>query len=155
MKTLFTCCCIVGLLAAPWPSTRADGPTDELEGAWFVYAVTMNGVKATDRIAGGLKITVRGNKLMVKPGLSVDGNGKVEVGDAEGNEATFAVDRTKTPGHIDLSFGAGGNKIAVKGIYTIEKGELKICFSPKARPKNFANVVESGETLLIAKRLKP
>jgi hypothetical protein len=56
---------------------------------------------------------------------------------------------------IDLMFGSGGNKIEVKGIYVVEKEELKICFSPTSRPKDFANQVDSGQTLLIAKREKP
>ena len=136
-------------------AAKAGEPAGALEGKWTVVAAVMNGVKATDRIAGRLMVTVRGNKLMLKPGLSVDGNGKVELGDSQGNEATFTLDPKTSPAQIDLTFGSGKNKIAVKGIYEIEKGELKICFSPKARPKDFANVAESGQTLLVARRDKP
>jgi uncharacterized protein (TIGR03067 family) len=142
-------------LIAATPNVGADEPAGKLEGTWTVVAATMNGVKATDRIAGRLKVTVRDNKLMLKPGLSVDGNGKVELGDSEGNEAAFTLDPAKSPAQINLTFGSGGNKIEVKGIYLIEKEELKICFSPKARPKDFANAVESGQTLLVAKRDRP
>jgi uncharacterized protein (TIGR03067 family) len=146
---------VATLLIASTRRSGADEPARQLEGKWTVVAAVMNGVKATDRIAGRLSVTVRGNKLMLKPGLSVDGNGKVELGDSQGNEATFTLDPKTSPAQIDLTFGSGRNKIAVKGIYEIEKGELKICFSPKARPKDFANVAESGQTLLVAKRDKP
>ena len=85
------------LLMAAAPKTGADEPAGKLEGTWTVVAATMNGVKATDRIAGRLKVTVRDNKLMLKPGLSVDGNGKVELGDSEGNEAAFTLDPARRP----------------------------------------------------------
>lgn len=143
------------VLAAALQSASADEPASVLEGRWTVVAVTMNGVKATDRIAGGLMVTVRGNKLMLKPGLAVDGNGKVEPGDAAGTEATFTLDLKKSPAHIDLTFGAGRDKAVLKGIYVLDKGELRICFHNKVRPVNFANVAESGETLLVARREKP
>lgn len=146
---------IAAFLIAAAPKAGADEPAGQLEGKWTVVAAVMNGVKATDRIAGRLTVTVRGNKLMLKPGLSVDGNGKVELGDSEGNEAVITLNPKTSPAQIDLTFGSGRNKIAVKGIYEIEKGELKICFSPRARPKDFANVAESGQTLLVAKRDKP
>src|SRR5579859_3030650 len=68
------------LLSAATPKAGADEPPGKLEGTWAVVGVTMNGVKATDLIASGLTVTVRGNKLMLKPGLAVDGNGKVEPG---------------------------------------------------------------------------
>jgi uncharacterized protein (TIGR03067 family) len=156
MRKRFLLLVAVGaLLTAVVLRAGADEPVGKLEGTWTVVAATMNGVKATDRIAGRLKVTVRDNKLMLKPGLSVDGNGKVELGDSEGNEATFTLDPAKSPGQINLRFGSGNNKIEVKGIYTVEKDELKICFSPKARPKDFDNAAESGQTLLIAKRDKP
>jgi uncharacterized protein (TIGR03067 family) len=87
--------------------------------------------------------------------LAVDGNGKVEVGDPEGNDATFTLDAAKSPAHIDLTLGSGKDERIIKGIYAIEKGELKICFSPVARPKHFANLADSGQTLLVAKRDKP
>ena len=87
---------------------------------------------------------MRGEKLLLKPGLSVDGNGKVEPGSKEGDEVVFTLDPTKSPAHIDLTFRPRKDKIALKGIYVIEKGELKIRFSYAARPADFANVAESG-----------
>lgn len=144
---------VLGLIGAMSPRVGADEPA-KLDGAWTVIAATMNGVKATDRVAGRLKITVRDNKLMLKPGLSVDGNGKVELGDSEGNEAIFSLDSAKSPAQIDLTFGTGRNKVVVKGIYLIENDELKICFSPRGRPLDFANPADSGQTLLVAKRDK-
>ncbi len=156
MKKRAILCVAVGtLLIAATPNSGADEPAGTLEGKWTVVAAVMNGVKATDRIAGRLKIAVRGNKLMLKPGLSVNGNGKVELGDSQGNEATFSLDPKTSPAQIDLTFGSGRNKIAVKGIYSVEKDELKLCFSPRERPKDFENVARSGQTLLVAKRDKP
>jgi uncharacterized protein (TIGR03067 family) len=146
---------ISALLCAATPKATAEEPASELEGDWWVVAVTMDGIKAQDEIARQLKLIVHGNKLMLKPGLALDGNGKVEPGNTAGEEAIFTVDPAKSPKHINLSFGSGTNKDAMKGIYAVEKGELKICFSPKARPKDFANAVDSGQTLLVAKRDKP
>jgi uncharacterized protein (TIGR03067 family) len=137
------------------PKASSDPPAGALEGKWVVFEASMNGVRATDRIAGRLTVTVRGNKLMMMPGLAVDGNGKVELGDSKGNEATFTLDPASSPARIDLTFGSGTNKIVLKGIYAIEKGELKICFSPTDRPKGFGRDVESTQTLLVAKRDKP
>src|SRR5438874_871848 len=87
-----------------------DEPVGELEGRWSVVTVTMNGVKATERVAGRRTITVHGNKMTVKPGVSVDGNGKVEPGNADGDEATFTLDPTKSPAQINLTFGSGKNR---------------------------------------------
>jgi uncharacterized protein (TIGR03067 family) len=143
---------LCAIVSAVPERARTDEPNGPLEGTWSVVAVTMNGVKATDRIAGGLRLTVRGNKISLKPGLAVDGNGKVEVGDSEGDDAAFKLDPTKSPAHIDLTLGSGRNRRIVKGIYVVEKAELKICFSPQARPKDFANVADSGQTLLVAQR---
>jgi hypothetical protein len=60
-----------------------------------------------------------------------------------------------SPAHIGRALGSEQSKRIVKGIYAVEKGELKICFSPQARPKDFANVVDSGQTLFVARRDKP
>ena len=43
------------VIAAAAPKAGADEPARELEGTWTVVAVTMNGVKATDRIAEHLR----------------------------------------------------------------------------------------------------
>lgn len=133
------------------PRASAGEPAGPMEGSWSVVAITMDGIKATDRIAQQLKLIVRDNRLILKPGLALDGNGKVVTGNVAGEVATFKLDSTKTPGHIDISFGRGTNKNAMKGIYIIEKGELKICFSPKVRPTDFDNAADSGHTLIVAK----
>jgi len=146
---------VSAFVVATSPQAGADGTEGPLEGTWSVVAVTMNGVKATDRIAGKLKVTVRGNKMMLKPGLAVDGNGKVEPGNAEGEEAAFTLDSKKSPAHINLKFGSGTNSRVFEGIYLVEKDELKICFSSQSRPADFANAAGSSQTLLVAKRDKP
>ena len=143
---------VMGFLA---PALAADEPAGALEGNWSVVAVTMNGIKSTDQIALRLKMIVRGNKMIVKPGLAVDGNGKIEPGDAKGDEASFTLDPAKSPAQIDLTVGSEKNKRVIKGIYIVEKGELKICYSPKARPMDFVNAARSGQTLLVGKRDTP
>jgi uncharacterized protein (TIGR03067 family) len=93
--------------------------------------------------------------MTLKPGLSVNGDGKVEAGAEDGDEASFTLDAAKSPAQIDLTFGSDKNKMLVKGIYAVEEGEMKICYSPRARPKSFANAADSGQTLLVGKRDKP
>ena len=134
----------------------AEGPAGELEGTWTVTAVTMNGIKATNPIAGKLKVTVRGNKLTLKPGLSVNGDGKVEAGNAEGDEAVFTLDTSKSPGRIDLTFGSGNNKIAVKGIYSVESGEVRSSATARRGGRRTSPTSRTpARHFLIAKRDKP
>jgi uncharacterized protein (TIGR03067 family) len=146
---------VAAVISLAAPRVGADDPARQLEGAWSVVAVTMNGVKSTERIANRFKVIVQGTKMTVKPGLSVNGDGKIEAGAEDGDEATFTLDPTKSPAQIDLTFGSGKNKMVVKGIYAVEKGELKICYSPKSRPADFANAADSGQTLLVGKRNTP
>jgi uncharacterized protein (TIGR03067 family) len=60
-------------------------------------------------------------------------------------EATIALDPSKTPRQIDMTIDEGGKEEVHLGIYTLEGDTFKLCKShpPQARPSKFAT--EEGE----------
>jgi uncharacterized protein (TIGR03067 family) len=117
---------------------KSDYP---LDGVWKVTSLTFNGSEIDD--AKGSKFTFKGPKLTRET--------------PDGPETySFKLDPTKKPGEVDFVPDQGENKgKTLKGIYSNEKGELKLCLSlsPDAkRPKEFAS--KDGEELALVV-LKP
>jgi uncharacterized protein (TIGR03067 family) len=120
------------------PDAKAD-PT-ALKGKWEVVAAMFNGNES----AG-----LRGRVLEFG-----DKEFSTYDGDKKGRTIGFSLDASTTPKQIDLSRGNDGAKAL--GIYSIDKDELKLCYSePGAeRPKKFESPAGDKVFLLVLKRLK-
>jgi uncharacterized protein (TIGR03067 family) len=74
-------------------------------------------------------------------------------------EFRYRLDAGKSPGEIDLMPGEGKSDVALKGIYSLQGDELKLCFPLQqkgeplgnVRPKDF-NTTDKQVMLLVVKR---
>jgi uncharacterized protein (TIGR03067 family) len=116
-----------------------DKALKELEGTYKVTYMEKVGKVASKDITETLKVTFKGEELVIK------------FGDDE-KKAKIKVDSSKTPNTIDISPSEGPEKgKTFPGIYKTEKGELTLVFTEKGdRPKEFK--VEGEAALLRMKR---
>jgi uncharacterized protein (TIGR03067 family) len=137
---------IVLILAAV--AAVAGGPApdkkdlDKLQGTWQMQSGTNEGKEVSADEAAKVKITFEGNKATLK-----DRNSTLK--------ATVELDQTAKPATID--FNIEKDKETIKGIYSLEGDNLKLCIALPGtdRPKEFASKAGSGETrLLVLKREK-
>lgn len=116
---------------------------DPLAGSWAVVSMKMGGRDNPDPDAKDTVVTFKDGKITIKMKT------KEESG-------TYKVDASKKPATIDLvpNDGEGKGKTH-KGIFTIDKGELKVCFAmpEKDRPKELSSK-EGEETILIVLKKK-
>lgn len=120
--------------------------TDELQGEWKATLIEKAGKKTDEGAVKTVSVVIKGDKFTLKSGDKV-----VE-------EVTLTVDATKTPKQITITPVKGPRKDqAHLGIYSVEKGALKICWAvpKKDRPSEFATTAESGNFLIILKSTKP
>jgi uncharacterized protein (TIGR03067 family) len=116
-----------------------DKALKELEGTYKVTYMEKVGKVAPKELADSLKVTFKGEEMVVKLG-------------EDEKKARIKVDTTKTPNTIDVSPSEGPDKgKTFPGIYKFEKGELTLVFTEKGdRPKEFK--VEGEAALLRMKR---
>lgn len=124
----------------PEPADATKQDNKKLQGEWTLLKALRNG-KAMDKDLTGVSLEIKGDKLTIH--------------EKKRDElATFKIDASKKPKHIDIIPPENaGKEMVVKGIYKLEKDELTILFSRgnKERPTKFE---ESTETLLVFKRKK-
>jgi uncharacterized protein (TIGR03067 family) len=122
-----------GLVAGPDDTKK----TDPLNGTWVVISMTHGGeenVKAKDST-----VTFADGKVMIKD--------KAEDKDHDG---TYTLDTTKKPATIDLVPGDGPDKgMTWKGIFTMEKGELKLCMAKAGKDRPTVRSKAGDETMLL------
>ena len=137
---------VLGLAAALATASRADDKKDKapldpakLEGTWTFVSGVKNGAKASEE---GLKSAVKITKDKLTMG---EGDMKFEF--------KYTVNAKATPAEIDLEMTAGpvGAGSKAKGLIALDGDELKLCYTPEDRPKEF-----SGEKafLFVLKRKK-
>jgi uncharacterized protein (TIGR03067 family) len=135
---------VLGLAAALATVSRADDKKAaldpaKLEGTWTFVSGMKNGAKASDE---GLKSTVKITKDKLTMG---EGDMKFEF--------KYSVNAKAGPAEIDLELTSGpvGAGSKAKGLVALDGDELKLCYSPEDRPKEF-----SGEKafLFVLKRKK-
>jgi len=137
---------VLGLAAALTASVSADDKKEKasldpakLEGTWQFVSGMKNGTKASE---DGLKGAVKISKDKI-----VMGEGAMKF------EFKYTVDAKASPATIDLEMTAGpvGEGSKAKGLIALDGDELKLCYSPDDRPKEF-----SGEKafLFVLKRKK-
>jgi uncharacterized protein (TIGR03067 family) len=126
---------VAGSIAAPAPPDAAKKAQEELQGTWVAVGMEEKGEKvpAKDLKDEDISVSIKGNELTMMH------RGKAD-------RYTFTLDPGKKPAHMDLQ--ESGDKArpgTCHAIYSVEKGELKICvsssFNPnesEERPKEFA-----------------
>jgi uncharacterized protein (TIGR03067 family) len=123
--------------------TKTD--VDKLQGDWMAVAGE-NSKEKFDKELATIKLTVKGDHLTLRLGSDLI-------------QATFKLDATKNPRHIDFKVAEGpGKGETFPGIYALEGESVKLCFSePKQpRPTEFAAEGRPGlRTLLILRQAVP
>jgi uncharacterized protein (TIGR03067 family) len=122
------------------------GDGKELEGEWKAIVIEQGGKKVPDAALKTITVVIKGDTFTLKNQEKV-----VEM-------ATLTVDGTKTPRQLTLTPVQGPRKgKAHPGIYTVEKGNLKICWAlpGKDRPTEFTTTAESGNFLIVLQSAKP
>jgi uncharacterized protein (TIGR03067 family) len=138
-KTFFSLFAACLAFTATLGSARADDKpakeSKELQGTWKLVSVEAEG-ETKDPIGGKPKWVIKGNKVVY---------GGVEIADLK-------VDDSTTPRIIDLKF-RDPDRVH-EGIYSVEKGTLKICLNRQAegakdRPGAFSTKDQSEWRLLV------
>lgn len=127
----------------------AGGDVGAVQGTWLAVAVTADGRRAPDAEARMFRIAVAGDRLTFGAG-------------GEDRTARFALDPTRSPRGIDLTWLDGPEKgRTVRGIYAREGGRLRLCVpNPKtgdagARPGGFTAAAGEGRMLFTLERIPP
>jgi uncharacterized protein (TIGR03067 family) len=123
-------------LVAPLPADAGREAQDELQGTWIAIGLEESGEKATaDKVKEhDITITIKGNEITFRFGKD------------DPHRFSFTLDPSKKPAHLNLKeLGEKAQPGVAHAIYSLEKGELKICVSNKfdpnkedERPQEFA-----------------
>jgi uncharacterized protein (TIGR03067 family) len=122
---------------------------EKLQGTWTLVSIEEDGKKQPFPEGGKMQVVFKDNKMTAR----------TTVGDkTDSKEATYSIDPSKKPAHLDITptDGPGKGKV-VPHIYVIEKDELKLCGATEGsqeRPKDFATKKGEKAVLLIFKREK-
>jgi uncharacterized protein (TIGR03067 family) len=138
------------------PADAAAQAVKELQGTWTLVAMEEKGqrISVEEVKAEGCSFVIRGSEFLLKE------RGKTKM------RFSFKVDPTKSPRHIDFQRRDGPTVPGTcHAIYSLEKGQLKICIGtnfnpdePEERPQEFATKLRSegrppkGKNLFILKR---
>jgi uncharacterized protein (TIGR03067 family) len=138
----------------------------KMQGTWVAVEYDQNGARPGDDIAQKLRVTIQGDKLVIKPRVVAQykpasaGEKKVEVVFTleadKSDEVVFKLDQAK--GRMDLLWKcARGETKTTKGLYQLEDDTLKICFAvaDKNRPKKFPDGPKTGLVRMVLKRATP
>jgi uncharacterized protein (TIGR03067 family) len=133
------------LAANPREDDASKADLDKLQGTWKMASLTVDGAAAPAEKFQDYRLTVKGNKYVVK------------VAD-QTIELSAKLDAGKKLKEIDLTYEAGDNKGKTNhAIYKLEGDTLTMCRpqqAGQARPTEFASKEGSGQILSVWKRDK-
>lgn len=137
---------VVAILLTASLATAADKPGQELvpfQGTWAVEAITKNGTAVPDDHAKRLVLVVKDNARVIKDGDEVV------------SKATFTVDSSKKPKHMDITVSDGplAGK-TYRGIYELKDDTLTICLALEGdkRPDDLTAKEGSDRLLQVFKK---
>jgi uncharacterized protein (TIGR03067 family) len=136
------------VLTAGLATAADDKPKNELEpfqGTWAVKAITRNGEAVPDEAAQKLSLVITGGERVVKEGDEVK------------SKATFTVDATKTPPHMDVTVTDG--PLAGKtypGVYELKGDTFTLCLALEGdtRPDDLTSKEGSNRLLQVFTKAK-
>jgi uncharacterized protein (TIGR03067 family) len=132
------------LPAGDSPPEAAKKDLDQLQGTWVVTSLETDGKPASAEEVKGSSFTVKDAQYTLK--------GK------ESYRGTLTLDPARKPKAIDATFvdDQGKEKGKAVGIYELEGGRLKICWSDKGgeRPSAFVSRAGSGTRLMVFEKGK-
>ena len=113
---------------------------ESLLGKWEVVSAHFNGAEVA-RLKG--RVIVMDNAKMV-----------INEKDEKAGTLSYSIDAKVDPKQIDLE--RASSKLKALGIYTVDKGELRICYGEPgaARPKKFESIAGDKNFLLVLKKAK-
>lgn len=132
------------------PGLRAEDKAavlKKLQGTWRIVSGTIDEDKLGEAQVLGGTLVIEGTKYKMRNKKGEDPTMPADVG-------TFAIDPSKTPAQIDLTYDFLGSPTTGKGIYALDGDSLKICydFTTENRPGNFE--AKKGQVTLVLKREK-
>ena len=135
---------VIGLLIAADDAKKDDTLRDKerLQGTWIIQSSERDG--QVDETIKDDTVTFDGDSVTV---MTKDKEQK----------ATFKLDATKKPKTIDFTPSEEGEKDKiVLGIYSLDKDELRVCFTKAGgeRPTEFSAKEGTGHHLIVLKRKK-
>ena len=134
---------VLVLLAADSGDDAAKKDLAKFQGNWTLILAERDGKKTPEEDAKKIKLTIQGNKFMLrKDGVVI-------------SEGTMTLDAIKKPKEVDETISTGPNKGKVfSAIYEIDDEQHKICFAAagKERPTEFSS--GSGRLLQVWRREK-
>lgn len=127
-------------------ATAADKPEKELapfQGTWTVESITKDGTAVPDEHTQRLVLVIKDDTRIIKDGDEVV------------SKATFTVDPSKSPKHMDITVSDGplAGK-TLRGIYELKDGTLTICLALEGdkRPTDLTAKEDSGRLLQVFKK---
>ncbi len=130
LTTLALCLTLLAALGAHAGQEKKD--RERLQGTWKIVSANTGNADA-DRNLEGRTVKIVGDTIQTYN----------HAGESEGI-FSFRLDPTKTPKQIDLSRTRDGREQTVYGIYALENGKLRLCWSARkdggTRPADFNTV---------------
>ena len=107
---------------------------EKLQGEWTMVSLEQRGVKRSEEVVSRIKLTVKGDQLIVS-----------RQGEARERRETINIDPSQNPGILDLTGPAGFISL---GIYKLEGDNLTLCRTIERgdidRPREFKTTPEEG-----------
>jgi RNA polymerase sigma-70 factor (ECF subfamily) len=116
-----------------------------LQGAWLAVEAEFDGRKVTSDEVTDLRLVFHGEEIALG---AADGKGRTR-------KLNFTLDPAKSPKEINLTSLDGQEKDkSTPGIYSLEKGQLRLCYfrDGTARPKDFKTSQGDGKLVLVLER---
>lgn len=146
------------VVAADPKKTPTDKDRERLQGVWVLTAYTVDGMRAPDNVLKNAVLNFRDGKFVLKPMPvpSIDVKTGETTWEAKRDfEAQFELGNSGKFKTIDLIVGKGTKALPLKGIYTLDGDELRICFSFEEKPPTeFQSKTGSKNRLFVVKRVK-
>lgn len=121
---------------------NASGDVKELQGAWRVSTVEVNGSGLPSEDVSNIVVTVKGTAY------TLSNNGSSDPG-------SFTVDSSKHPEQMDIRPESGPDQgKTLLAIYEVASDTLRVCYAPEGakRPTSFSTSDNSGRLLITYKR---
>ena len=130
-------------------ATAQERQADDLDGRWIAVELETEGQKEDPKVLKTFRVRVFGNQLTMRP------NGTVT------RSMKFKLDPSQTPKTIDLTVYEDDKPgRTVQGIYSLDKGQLKMCVpsfdstakDAKVRPREFKTKAGDGLVMMVLTR---